>query len=93
MGAPPVDPVNIPPFHRGIQFGATGGAPIQKDRTFIFADYEGIANPEPPFIVLCPPVPPEQVSCTRRTARHSTLRCDPSVVPYLALYPLPNAGN
>src|SRR5258705_4859895 len=35
------DPVTKPPFHR-IQFGASAGAPIIKDRTFIFGDYEGI---------------------------------------------------
>src|SRR5579871_4099874 len=31
----------IPPFHQN-QFGASAGVPIRKDRTFIFADYEGI---------------------------------------------------
>ena len=30
-----------PPFRRN-QFGASAGSPIQKDKTFIFADYEGI---------------------------------------------------
>jgi outer membrane receptor protein involved in Fe transport len=30
-----------PPFRRN-QFGVSGGAPIRKDRTFVFADYEGI---------------------------------------------------
>jgi outer membrane receptor protein involved in Fe transport len=30
-----------PPFRRN-QFGASAGAPIRKDRTFIFGDYEGI---------------------------------------------------
>ena len=35
------DGPTIPPFRR-IQFGASAGAPILKDRTFIFADYEGI---------------------------------------------------
>jgi hypothetical protein len=35
------DPAQIPAFKRN-QFGVSGGGPIRKDRTFIFADYEGI---------------------------------------------------
>jgi hypothetical protein len=35
------DPAVIPPFKRN-QFGGSGGLPIQKDRTFIFGDYEGL---------------------------------------------------
>jgi hypothetical protein len=35
------DPAVIPPFHRD-QFGASGGGPIIKNKTFVFADYEAI---------------------------------------------------
>ena len=35
------DPATIPPFRR-VQFGGSAGAPIVKDKTFIFGDYEGI---------------------------------------------------
>jgi len=35
------DPEQIPPFHRN-QFGGSIGAPIRKDKTFVFGDYEGI---------------------------------------------------
>lgn len=35
------DPPAIPPFHRN-QFGASGGAPIKKDKMFVFGDYESI---------------------------------------------------
>src|ERR1700730_7182304 len=31
----------LPPFHRN-QFGVSGGGPIKKNKTFSFADYEGI---------------------------------------------------
>jgi len=35
------DPAQIPPFRRN-QFGGSLGAPIRKDSTFIFGDYEGL---------------------------------------------------
>jgi hypothetical protein len=35
------DGPTIPPFKRN-QFGGSGGLPIQRDRTFVFGDYEGL---------------------------------------------------
>ena len=40
------DGPSIPSFRR-IQFGAAAGAPIIKDRTFVFVDYEGIRQSQP----------------------------------------------
>ena len=37
------DPAHIPPFHRN-QYGGSFGGPIRKDRTFFFADYEGVGQ-------------------------------------------------
>ena len=41
LDAPNYFDTSIPPFKRN-QFGASAGGPIRKDRTFFFADYEGI---------------------------------------------------
>jgi hypothetical protein len=86
----------LPPFHRN-QFGASGGAPIRKDKTFIFAAYEGIRqdlsasfhNTVPTAAVrsgkLCS-VP------TTGTCMPTTITVDQNVQPYLPLWPLPNGG-
>jgi Carboxypeptidase regulatory-like domain/TonB dependent receptor/TonB-dependent Receptor Plug Domain len=81
-----------PPFHRN-QFGASGGGPIRKNRTFIFADYEGIRQAKgvsslkivPSLAAragnlcsLCPAA--QQVSVTP----------DPAILAYMPLYPMPS---
>jgi hypothetical protein len=37
------DPATVPPFRRN-QYGGSAGGPIQKDKTFIFGDYEGVSQ-------------------------------------------------
>lgn len=37
------DPAKVPPFRRN-QYGGSAGGPIQKDKTFIFGDYEGVSQ-------------------------------------------------
>jgi hypothetical protein len=74
------DPATKPPFRR-IQFGASAGGPIIKDKTFIFGDYEGIR--ETLSLSFLDIVPSQQ-------ARDGQV--DPAVKPALALWPLPNAG-
>jgi hypothetical protein len=46
---------SIPPFRRN-QFGGAAGGPIQKDRTFIFADYEGIRQAKGISVLITPPI-------------------------------------
>ncbi len=73
------DGPTIPPFRR-IQFGAAAGAPIVKDRTFIFADYEGIRQSQSASGPIFVP------NAGARAAAVS------SIQPYLALWPVAPAG-
>lgn len=79
------DGSQIPAFKRN-QFGASGGGPIRKNRTFIFSDYEGLRQILGTTVQIFVPSP---------AARNGELvsgmvNVDPKVKPYLALYPLPN---
>ena len=76
----------IPPFKRN-QFGGSAGLPIQKDRTYIFGDYEGLRQSL--GLTTVDTVP----SMAARSGRLSTgtVALDPAVARYLAaFYPLPN---
>jgi Carboxypeptidase regulatory-like domain/TonB-dependent Receptor Plug Domain/TonB dependent receptor len=84
----------IPPFRRN-QFGASGGGRVQKDKTFIFGDFEGLRQ----ALGLS-----QLVQVPSQAARNGTLcasddcssttqvTVDPAVKPYLAFYPLPNGA-
>ncbi|MGH9357050.1 MAG: carboxypeptidase regulatory-like domain-containing protein [Terriglobia bacterium] len=77
----------IPPFRRN-QFGASAGGPIRHDKTFFFADYEGLRQSLGVTTVDTVPSP------AARNGQLSTGRVavDPQVARYLqAFYPLPNA--
>jgi hypothetical protein len=88
------DPPTIAPFRRN-QFGVAGGGPIQKDKTFIFADYEGLRQSlglstvdNVPSLtarngMICNPP-----DCTTMT----NVGVDPLVAPYLNFYPKPNGA-
>lgn len=76
----------IPPFKRN-QFGGSAGGPIQKDRTFVFGDYEGLRQSL--GVTTVDTVP----SAAARGGQLSTgtVSVDPSVTRFLnAFYPLPN---
>jgi len=81
------DGVKPPPFKRN-QFGVSAGAPIRKDRTFIFGDYESIRQSlgiTRVNTVLSPAARLGNLST-------GTVTVDPKVAAFLALEPLPNAA-
>ncbi|PYS38636.1 MAG: hypothetical protein DMG14_16960, partial [Acidobacteria bacterium] len=76
----------IPPFKRN-QFGASLGGPLQRDRSFFFADYEGLRQSLGVTQVNTVP------SAAARKGLISTgfVEVDPAASRYLqAFYPLPN---
>jgi hypothetical protein len=87
------DPTAIPPFHRD-QFGASGGGPIRKGKSFIFGDYEAIRQRKSDTFAdlvpssfalagnLCHIANGDGSGCTP----HS-ITIDSKVAPYLAFYP------
>ncbi|MGH9354863.1 MAG: carboxypeptidase regulatory-like domain-containing protein, partial [Terriglobia bacterium] len=75
----------IPEFRRN-QFGASAGGPIQKDRTFIFGDYEGLRQALGVSQVDTVP----SLAARSGVLSTGTVTVDRSVAPFLSFYPLPN---
>ena len=78
------NPIGVPqaPFRRN-QFGADGGGPIRKDKTFIFLSYEGLIQRQSVPLTSTVLSPAQRAQVT-----------DPIVQKLLPLIPLPNsAGN
>jgi hypothetical protein len=77
-----------PPFKRN-QFGATAGGPIFKDHTFIFGNYEALRQSL--GITQVNTVPTATARAGHLAGGDVTV--DQLVVPYLAIWPLPNTGS
>ncbi|MGH9359760.1 MAG: TonB-dependent receptor domain-containing protein [Terriglobia bacterium] len=80
------DPGSAPPPFRRNQFGASAGGPIQRDKTFIFGDFEAIRQSLGISDVSTVP----SVAARAGNLTEGTVTVDPSAAKYLALYPLPN---
>jgi hypothetical protein len=99
------DPANTPPFKRN-QFGASLGGPIQKERTFIFGDYEGIRQALGLTQILTVPSPnarkgilnngnPVVSSCPAGSSKldpNANTCVNDQVARFIPFYPLPNQG-
>ena len=89
----PTDP-RIPPFRRN-QFGGSAGGPIQKDKTFIFGNYEGFRQQW--YLTKVAIVPDAQARQGMLPDANGVYRpvpdFNPAVVPYFALWPEPNSPN
>lgn len=83
------DPAAIPYFSRN-QYGASVGGPIQKDKTFIFGDYEGIKQTLGQTVISNVPSP----AAIAGNFLPAGAKLDPAAVRFLnAFFPLPDPAT
>jgi len=75
----------IPPFRRN-QFGGAVGGPIIKNKTFFFADYEGIRQSKGISVLTTVP----SLDARQGILTSGTVTVDPAAAAYLPFYHLPN---
>ena len=82
--------IGAPPFKRN-QFGSAAGGPIQKDKTFIFGNYEGFRQRlAGSYQTLVPDANARNGLLPNASGALQSVPLSPAMVPYLALWPLPN---
>ena len=87
------DPSRIPTLHRE-QFGGSLGGPIRRDKTFAFANYEGIRQSAGlPIISMTPTAAARTGAIHTATGAAQQVTVSPVIAQYLNLYPLPNYGT
>lgn len=79
------DGTRLPPFRRN-QFGGAFGGPIKRQKTFVFANYEGIRQNLGATTVDTVP----SANARAGNLAEGRVTVSPLVAPYLALFPLPN---
>ena len=82
---------SVPPFKRN-QFGGSLGGPVIKNRTFFFGDYEGLRQSLATTNAVFVPSNAARRGLLAGTPP-VTVTIDPKTAPFLALFPLPNAGE
>src|SRR5262249_34504597 len=89
----PTDP-RIPSFRRN-QFGVSAGGPIQKDKTFVFGNYEGFRQQW--YLTKVAIVPELQARKGLLPDVNGVYQpvpdLNPAVLPYMALWPEPNGPS
>src|SRR5579872_1127878 len=68
------------------QFGASGGGPIRRDKTFIFGDFEALRRSKGISYVDAVPSPAARTG----NLASGSVTVDPAAAKYLGFYPLPN---
>jgi hypothetical protein len=74
-----------PPFRRN-QFGAAVGGPVRRNKTFLFVNYEGLQQSLTSTSIATVPSPASRSG----NLSSGNIIVSPAIVPYLALWPLPN---
>lgn len=87
------DQHTVPPFKRN-QFGASAGAPIRKDKTFIFGSYEGFRQRlSLSSVAVVPDANARRGFLPRADGSLNNIGLAPGIAPYFDLWPAANGAE